>query len=64
MRESKPSGLEAANQVLESEPKQIFGVLVQKLYAVMTDQGLQEVRLFDTGEVRIKKETSFFVEPI
>jgi hypothetical protein len=64
MREPKPSGLDAANLLLESEPKRVFGVLVQKLYQVMEDQGLQEVRLFATGEVRIRKETSFFVDPI
>lgn len=64
MRETKQSGLEAANLLLETEPKRVFGVLVQKLYQVMADQGLQEVRLFHTGEVRVRKETSFFVEPI
>lgn len=64
MRETQQSGLEAANLLLESEPRRVFAVLVQKLYQVMADQGLQEVRLFATGEVRIRKETSFFVDPI
>ncbi len=64
MRNSKQSGIEAANLLLESEPKRVFTILVQKLYEIMTDQGLQEVRVFQTGEVRIRKETSFFVDPI